>query len=57
MRTSSRARANPGQELLHQLLLVHVRRRLHVAQWEALYVDEELGLVSQVVTLLTQAEP
>ena len=48
---------HPGQQLLHELLLVHVQRGLHVAERESLDVDEEKRLVAEDEALLAPTEP
>ena len=48
---------HPGQELLHELLLVDVERGLHVAEGESLDVDEEQRLVAEEEALLAPSEP
>jgi len=43
--------------ILLQLLLVHVRRGLHVAQRKALDAHQEQGLVAEIEPLLAAAHP
>jgi len=45
------------EEGLHQLLLVHVQRGLHVAEGEAFDVDEEQRPVPEVESLLSAPQP
>jgi hypothetical protein len=52
-----RAREHPCQKLIHGLLLVHVKRGLHVADRKSLDVDEEQRLVAEDEALLASAEP
>jgi len=48
---------NPVQQGLQQLLLVHVRRSLHVAEGKPLDVLEEEGEVSEVEAVFAPAHP
>lgn len=45
------------EERLHELLLVHVQRCLHVAEGEALDVVEEEAQVAEAETLLASSDP
>ena len=48
---------NLVEESLHQLLLVHVQRSLHVAEGKSFDVHEEQRLVSEAEALLAASHP